>query len=396
MKTVQFSLVAKRAQVLGLILTFAMIGCSGSHVTPDGGIDTGDSDIDARPDTDEPDVGPEPDADPEPDVGPEPDADPEPDVGPEPDAGPAPDGPMVDVLIVVDASRGMMEEQRRLADVIDFLPQHFYALGIRGQVGVVTSDLGVFGVALPTCSDMGDDGVLSTRCGGDPLIKMDPRGDLEDLDRVAERLSCRATPGAEACGFEQPLEAMLKAVARTDSDLRFHPMDLGHGDGANEGVLRRDAKLLVLMLTDEDDCSAADPGLFDPRNPVYDGPLNARCAVHEHALYPMSRYVNGLIEARGNARDIVFAAIAGLPVDLEGSDYDEVLRDRRMEIRVDDRLGTIQLSCLTSDGGAAPPRRLVRFARALERAGGQSMVMSSCADDYLDAVAEAVIAVAPE
>jgi hypothetical protein len=54
------------------------------------------------------------------------------------------------------------------------------------------------------------------------------------------------------CGFEQPFEAMKKAL-----DVSEAP--------ENEGFLRADAVLAVMFLTDEDDCSALQPDvIFDP------------------------------------------------------------------------------------------------------------------------------------
>jgi hypothetical protein len=68
-----------------------------------------------------------------------------------------------------------------------------------------------------------------------------PQGPLEALD-------CTAGLGTSGWGFEQPLEAMYLAL---------------DGNPANQGFLREDAHLAVVIFADEDDCSVADPHLFD-------------------------------------------------------------------------------------------------------------------------------------
>ncbi len=75
------------------------------------------------------------------------------------------------------------------------------------------------------------------------------QGDLADV------LAAYADVGDQGCGFEQPLEAMKKALDRQDPDAAV----------ANWGFFRDDSFLAVVFVTDEDDCSASKPEvLFDP------------------------------------------------------------------------------------------------------------------------------------
>ncbi len=67
-------------------------------------------------------------------------------------------------------------------------------------------------------------------------------GTLEDT------LACIAQVGANGCGFEAQLEAMKRALDGSRSE--------------NQGFLRPGAALAIVILTDEDDASAADPTVF--------------------------------------------------------------------------------------------------------------------------------------
>jgi len=71
---------------------------------------------------------------------------------------------------------------------------------------------------------------------------------------MASTLQCMVDQGTSGCGFEQPLEALNLALTDTS--------------GANEGFLRPDSDLAVLIISDEDDCSASDTELFNPDGAV--------------------------------------------------------------------------------------------------------------------------------
>jgi len=66
-------------------------------------------------------------------------------------------------------------------------------------------------------------------------------------ESLEDALRCISAIGTFGCGFEQPLEAMKKALEPANT--------------ANSGFLRHDAFLTVLLITNEDDCSASDPQL---------------------------------------------------------------------------------------------------------------------------------------
>lgn len=317
----------------------------------------------------------------------------------------APAENLVDLLFVVDGSNSMLEEQVSLADQLprlvriltsgdadlDGTPDFPPVTDLRA--GVVTVDMGSGAVAVPTCDGgpTGDDGILSTRgntdiagCAGTYPRFLDFAGDAVDFSRD---LSCVARVGTGGCGFEQQLEAGLKALTPSTSDLTF-VSGSGHGDGANEGFLRDEAILGVILLTDEDDCSTTDTELFDPSSVRYGGVLNLRCFQFQEALHPVSRYVDGLQALKRDRRRVVFSAIVGVPPDLVPEpgdvDFDRVLDDPRMAEVLDPSMPTrLAPSCNVPGRGLAfPPRRIVQVARDLRASGSGAVLSSICQDDF--------------
>ena len=65
-------------------------------------------------------------------------------------------------------------------------------------------------------------------------------------------MGCVAVLGTGGCEYEQPLEASLAALTRQ-----------AEPGMPNEGFLRNDSLLAIIYVTDEDDCSASNPQLYD-------------------------------------------------------------------------------------------------------------------------------------
>jgi hypothetical protein len=138
------------------------------------------------------------------------------------------------------------------------LPSLFTTISLDGppdlHLGTITPDLGSstkYGIGpsigshgAAGCSGRGDDGALFMGRFAT---------DLDDF---------LFAPGANGCAYQQPLAAMAAAFANP----------------VNAGFRRREAALGVIVLADEDDCSALDPSLFDPSATAL-GPLSLfRCA----------------------------------------------------------------------------------------------------------------------
>jgi len=344
----------------------------------------------------------------------------------EPDAAPARDAgadgggscgasASVDLLMVIDNSNSMLEEQASLAAQLPVLVRDLVSPPDRDRdgvpdwdavrdlhLGVVTTNMGAGGYDVPTCLEpvLGDDGRLRTEgntsisgCATTYPAFLTARPGITDPDAIAADFACVAQAGTAGCGLEQTLEAGLKALTPSTSPVRFFMDTVGHADGANAGFVRDDSLLVLLVMTDEDDCSAADPTLYDPASPRYPEDFESRCAAHPAALQPLGRYVDGVSALRASQPDLLlFAAIAGVPVDLlEGPDsasFDEILADPRMAQRVDVGTGRLVPSCTVAGRGEAyPPRRIVEMARELP---GRSVVQSICQLDFGAAMARIV------
>jgi hypothetical protein len=187
--------------------------------------------------------------------------------------------------------------------------------------------------------------------------------------------------------------------------------------------------LAVLVVTDEDDCSTDESELFmvladqsDLQDPLFPGQrVNTRCTFFAGALYPIERYVGGLLALRDDPRDLVFGAIVGMP-RREDLGAGPLLDDPRMQ-HVDrfdgggDLLDVtedvwIEPACIDCQADpdevdfedcadpeddlfwAVPSRRLVAVAEALDEAGASALRSSVCERDLgpsLDAFFERVV-----
>jgi len=319
--------------------------------------------------------------------------------------------PPVDVLFLVDNSNSMIEEQVSLKERFPELIESLTTGLVRGaradatrtfppvhdlHFGVVDSDMGTGGFVVPTCSNslFGDDGILRT--SGDaaasgcssvyPSFLEFRLGDSASM--FAADASCLASLGTGGCGFEQPLDSVLKALTPSSSSTTFVRGTRGHGDVENAGFVRPDSVLAIVLLTDEDDCSALEPELFNTSSTTYLSDLNLRCSQFPEALHPIDRYVGGLVSLRPDPSPLVFAAIAGVPVDLTldttRTSFGAILGDARMQEMPDPASPSRLLpSCNVPGRGVAfPPRRIVTLARDLERAGAHTTVGSICQSDY--------------
>ncbi len=170
----------------------------------------------------------------------------------------------VDILVVVDNSGGMYNEQVELVNSFNLVLDGF--ANINGglpniHLGVVSTNLGAGPYEITGCLNQGDNGVLQNAAVGSEGCSAPTDRYISDIETpqgtretnfqgtLAESFSCIAQLGATGCGFEQPLQSMRQALNDTN------PL--------NAGFLREDAMLAVLVLSDEDDCSVRDPAMFN-------------------------------------------------------------------------------------------------------------------------------------
>jgi hypothetical protein len=250
----------------------------------------------------------------------------------------------LDLLFVIDNSSSMSDKQISLAQnfprMIDKLAQLDGGLP-NLHIGVITSDMGTQGSAVPTpgppigtlgaggCSGVGNDGALQH--AADPALT---DGFISDVatatgrDRnytgeLSDEFSRLAEVGASGCGFEQHLAAMRRSLA--------NPL--------NAGFVRPGANLAVVILADEDDCSALEPALFaadqqalgplssfrcfeqgvvcDPDAPRTPGDKRG-CRPREGAtvVEPVQPFIDALLAVKADPRQVMVAGIMGDPTQV--------------------------------------------------------------------------------
>ena len=301
----------------------------------------------------------------------------------------------LDLLFVIDNSGSMEGEQQSLARNFPLMAERLGRIdgGLPNlHLAVVSTDLGagVQGVD-SDCTGVGDNGEFQNSppagesCevpdgayiideGAQADGKRNYKGDLGDV------FSCMARLGAEGCRFEQSLEAMRRALDGTNSK--------------NAGFLRDDAVLAVVILTDEDDCSASDTGVFDPGQTALDstlGPphsfrcfefgvvcdddsprtvgLRQQCRPREDSPYmeKVAAYTDFLKGLKGAQERLFVAGIIGPSTPVEV----------RLRGEGDGRFYDIAPSCSDGDDQARPPIRLESFFKSFTN----RQVASVCDDD---------------
>jgi len=136
----------------------------------------------------------------------------------------------VDLFIVVDDSGSMDAAQAQLAGDLSALVDEFETLDVDYRIGVSTTDMDSGGVAGRFIPLTETSPVISSASSPDPTT----------------RLVAAVTPGINGSGTEQGFGATLAALS------------LPLVAGRNTGLLRADALLAVLYLSNEDDQSAAE------------------------------------------------------------------------------------------------------------------------------------------
>jgi hypothetical protein len=161
----------------------------------------------------------------------------------------------VDILFMVDNSPSMKEEQEKVRRNFPVFMEALKKIpgGLPNvHIGVVTSDLGAGSKPLSNggCPRPGGDrGIFQTKanCGLDPnslFISSFNNQTMNNFQGAIETVfSCMADVGVVGCGYEHQLQATRVALYETVTK-------------ENAGFLREDAFLAIILLTDEDDCSA--------------------------------------------------------------------------------------------------------------------------------------------
>ncbi len=225
------------------------------------------------------------------------------------------------ILLVIDNSGSMAEEQAILGDATEPLATALTSTnGVDDiRVAVITTDMGLSWGGNPyqegdgwpgtnPCSASGDNGVFQA-CPDPDFLYAETSPGSPNPD-FGNHISCLVNQGTSGCGFEQQLQSAAIALAKPEQD-----------DFVRDGDL-----VLILMITDESDCSMEDgPGMF-ASDEIQDesgiSQKNIACQSNEEFLYPTSHFAAAFWTASQNAYNaVIFAAITGVPIvdDCQGT-----------------------------------------------------------------------------
>jgi hypothetical protein len=275
-----------------------------------------------------------------------------------------------------------------------------------------------------------------------------------DAAAFREDFVCNAFLSTNGCGLEQQLESAYRALLVNDARER------AGSTSPNAGFVRDEAVLAIVVITDEEDGSVRDCR-YAERDPVSGRPmpctdaldvynaasprwgdtdLNLRFYLYRQGestdpSWPLDRYLDPTNRARGylamkpgHPERVIFAAIAGVPINLpmrpggtldwdallgrraDGSDALDMLsvegpismrqanRDMQCPLRMVPacrREGTRydggRPQCLTTEQYYAwPSRRVAALARRFDETLGNAALSSICRNSYENALTEIV------
>jgi hypothetical protein len=202
----------------------------------------------------------------------------------------------VDILLVVDNSRAMGEKQRFLAEGIPELLSELSSLNVDDiHIGVISSSLG--GLGSDVCEGSGDPSendhgrlVFRAPSGGsvatyqnlgflawDPNGELTPPGESSEATLIANAADLIAGAGQVGCGYESQLESAYRFLVDPSP---YESIVMDNGQAVPTGVdqalldqraqfLRPDSLLVVVVATDENDCSTRAGGQFFFSRQIY-------------------------------------------------------------------------------------------------------------------------------
>jgi hypothetical protein len=214
----------------------------------------------------------------------------------------------VDILMMIDNSSSMTLMQQKLYAQLPSFIQALQNLPAPPNLhlAVVSSDMGAPGDSTTSigCTAQGDQGEFqamprgtctsTTLTAGDTFIA-DANMVTNYTDPLVSVVQCISLLGDQGCGFEHQLASIDRALG---ADGR------GAAPSQNVGFLRPEAALVILMLTNEDDCSApintsiyslngAMQNISNPDGPIANyrcngGPRGGHLCQDPHAASPTS------------------------------------------------------------------------------------------------------------
>jgi len=179
----------------------------------------------------------------------------------------------VDMLFLIDDSSSMRLSQDNLnRNFPTFMTTLQDAdLGLPNlHVAVISSDMGAGDGSVASCNSTGGkNGIFQYTprgsCAANPLMAgntyiIDSGGQKNYTGDLAAAFTCIAALGETGCGFEHQFAAITRALG---ADGQAPPAE-------NQGFLRPEAYLAIIMITNEDDCSASPGDGPNGRIPLFD------------------------------------------------------------------------------------------------------------------------------
>jgi hypothetical protein len=311
-----------------------------------------------------------------------------------------------DILFVVDNSGSMVGEQLQLGESFKaFTTELERFFGDKYHVAVVTT--GMESSGCPACdavitqsclNETGENGRFQDRvcqnlgdidypdytCVADPTCSKVVTADTKSCffdETLSEGI---AMVGIHGCGYERGLAPIRVALNQLSSSY-------------NAGFLRKDATLVVVVISDEDDCGEVgdvtegmggiggnvcyyaakgidpDGNLGDPEGKPYE-------------LTPVAEYYDFLMDLKGNRQGMVkFAAIVGVKDvhDLSTTTIDYTWDATKNRYQIDDACQTA--GCTGSFCFAEPGTRYIELAQMFG-IGKHGFVDSICQNDFSNAM----------
>jgi len=324
----------------------------------------------------------------------------------------------VDILFLIDDSSSMkLAQDNLLRNFPTFMTRLQDPPGLPNlHMAVISSDMGAGDGSIAGCDTTGGkQGIFQyTARGGCTTTTLEPGATyIADIAGVsnytgnaADVFKCIAALGETGCGFEHQFASLLRALG---ADGRAAPAE-------NQGFLRPDAYLAIIMLTNEDDCSAS-PGvpLFDTSSTSVESalgpPANFRCnefghncdGAHPRRLAPNNDvatmvtynsctsndtegYLLSAIDTASRLKQLKAdpSQIAVVSIQAPASPYTVTWKN---PATADTSCGAascpwpqIAHSCVASDGSFGDPG--VRTAQLVSEFGVQGMVLPICTDSF--------------
>lgn len=294
----------------------------------------------------------------------------------------------LDVIFVVGTWSSMGRHQEALAAGSRAFLSDLQAAGLDLRIGVMSADIGAQAtgyVRIPdtTCKLEGDGGSLLVKAGcglnaGATYLQV-ANGSANVSGQATDALACMLKLGDTGCTYGQPLAALLRKLPANPAEF-----------------LRKSATLLVVFVTDADDCSAGFVSQFfdDPHGPFQARRL--RCAIQGHICnarsleeveqtWPLSScreeilpddllavrdLVPKIKKLKEDPNAVKVAVVTGWPQDVSQATYSIYTHSS----------GALQLAdvCSSEHGSAQPALRLKAFVDAF---GPRGLALSLCADD---------------